>query len=243
MKSQNASTNAWGFSLTNPNDYTYSASHQRNNHRHTYQRNHYHTHLQQRSRQPNRRLFIIPVSTKLGVAARRHPQNVRLITMLFGPNFEAKSQSVLGKSAKGVPQVDVSMWVGAFRTSSGTTSSSERDQNQALILVSVRSVTYLGYYACYMERKNMLVRADSPSTTIGIESTSKAVRLVCLHATPGIVIDISIAVGSHSVAVVSNQYDTYNSTIQVKPTLFEWYSMEWYTQLTCEGWLGLGNCR
>jgi len=69
-------------------------------------------------------------------------QKVKSKTMLFGPKWDSKSQLVEGKSAKGVPQVEVSILDGALLTSPGI-DPSFRAQNQILISESVRSIAYL----------------------------------------------------------------------------------------------------
>lgn len=73
---------------------------------------------------------------------KRYEQKVRSTTILFGPKCEDKSQSVSGKLANGVPQVEVSIDSGPFFTSLGT-EPSVLDQNQTLIALLVLSIAYL----------------------------------------------------------------------------------------------------
>ena len=63
------------------------------------------------------------------------------MTILCGPKWLSISQSVLGKSATGVPQQPVSTKSAPWRTSRGTLSLS-RGQNQTLTPASERSIAY-----------------------------------------------------------------------------------------------------
>ena|SRR5882724_7623446 len=109
------------------------------------------------------------------------------MTILFGPKRAAKSQSVLGKSAKGVPHVDVLILEGAFWTSLGT-DPSFRAQNQILNAASVRSIAYLQTIKLE-KRPDPYFQKDVPTATAAIETRAKAIRLVCLHATSLVIID------------------------------------------------------